>query len=41
VGAREAGGVGQVVDVERLGVPGVGQILGAQQMTGGWGVRHG
>ena len=32
VGAREAGGAGHVVDVERLGVARVGEVLGAQQM---------
>ena len=35
VGAREAGGAGEVVDVERLGVAGVGEVLGAQQVAGG------
>ena len=33
--AREAGGAGEVVDAERLGVPGVGQVLGAQQVADG------
>jgi hypothetical protein len=32
MGAREAGGAGHVVDVERLGVTRVGQVSGAQQM---------
>ena len=35
VRAREAGGAGEVVDVERLEVPGVGEVLGAQQVPGG------
>jgi hypothetical protein len=35
VRAREAGGAGHVVDAERLGVPGVGQVLGAQKMASG------
>ena len=35
VGAREAGGAGQVVDVERLEVARVGEVLGAQQVAGG------
>jgi hypothetical protein len=32
---REAGGAGEVVDVERLGVAGVRQVLGAEQVPGG------
>lgn len=35
VGAGEAGGGGEVVDIQRLEVAGVGQISGAEQMTGG------
>ena len=35
VGARQPGGVGQVVDPERLEVAGVGQVLRAQQVAGG------
>ena len=38
VSAREAGGARQVTDVERLEVPGVGQVLRAQEMTGGPGI---
>ena len=40
VGAREAGGAGHVLDAERLGVAGVGQVPGAQQMAGGGDERH-
>ena len=38
--ARESGGAGQVVDVQRLEVAGVGQVLGAQQVAGGRDERH-
>ena len=35
VGAREAGRARHVVDAERLGVAGVGEVLGAEQVSGG------
>jgi len=35
VGLREPGGSGQVIDLERLGVVGVGEVLGTEQVTGG------
>ncbi len=38
--ARKAGGSGQVVDTEWLGVPGVGQVLGAEQVAGGRDEEH-
>ncbi len=41
VGAGEAGGTGHVVDVERLEVAGVGQVLGAEEMPGRWDMSHG
>jgi hypothetical protein len=31
--AREPGSSGEVVDAQRLEVPGVGEVLGAQQMS--------
>jgi hypothetical protein len=34
VRAREAGGAGEIVDVERLEVAGVGQVFRLQQMAG-------
>jgi hypothetical protein len=40
VGAREARGAGQVIHVERLEVPGVGQVLGAQEVAGGGDEGH-
>ena len=40
VGPGQARGLGHVVDVERLGVARVGEVLGAQQVAGGWGVGH-
>lgn len=41
VRARETGGRSEVVDPQRLGVPGVGQVLGAQEVTGGGDKRDG
>jgi hypothetical protein len=41
MGAREPCGAGEVLDVEGLEVASVGQVLGAQQVAGGWSVRHG
>ena len=38
--AREAGGRGEVVDVERLGVARVGEVLGAQQVAAGRDEEH-
>ena len=40
VRAREPGGAGEVVDLERLEVARVGQVLGAQQMAGGRDEEH-
>ena len=40
VRARQPGGARQVVDVERLEVAGVGEVLGAEQVTGGRDERH-
>src|SRR5205823_2448479 len=33
VGAREAGGAGEVLDAQRFEVPGVGKVLGPEQVT--------
>ncbi|HWT48769.1 MAG TPA: hypothetical protein VN255_09380 [Mycobacterium sp.] len=41
MGARERGGSGQIIDGDRLGVTGVGQVFGAQQTTGRRNLRHG
>src|SRR4051812_22628883 len=40
VGAREAGGAGEVVDAERLEVARVGQVPGSQEVPGGWDEWH-
>ncbi len=40
VRARQPGGARQVVDVERLEVAGVREVLGAEQVTGGRNERH-
>ena len=40
VRARKAGGACHVIDVERLEVAGVGEVLGAQEMPGGRGEHH-
>ena len=37
---RQAGGASQVIDVEWLEIPRVGQILGAQEMPGGRNKLH-
>src|SRR4029077_1788704 len=40
VGAGEAGGAGQVLDVEGLGVARVGEVAGAEEMAGWRYERH-
>ena len=40
VRAREAGSAGEVVDVERLDVPGVGEIPGPQEVARSWNEGH-
>src|SRR3954447_7264592 len=40
VGARQAGGAGEVVDAERLEVARVGEVPGSQEVPGGWDEWH-
>jgi hypothetical protein len=40
VGAGETGGARQLLYAERLEVPGVGEVLGAQQVAGWWSEGH-
>jgi hypothetical protein len=40
MGGRQAGHSGQVPHGEGLGVPGVGQVLGPQQVPNRWRLSH-